>query len=82
MTLKALLLTGLLALVPLSAMASHCPKDMKKIDAAMAMNPQLTSEQMAEVRTLREQGEAYHKAGNHKQSEEVLARAMQILHIQ
>ena len=81
MNTKTLFLSGILALAALPAHAFHCPMDMKKIDAAMAQNPNLTAEQMAEVRELRAQGEAYHRAGNHKQSVDVLARAMQILQI-
>lgn len=81
MNKKTLILSGILALTALPVHAFHCPKDMKKIDAAMAQNPNLTAQQMAEVRELRAQGEAYHRAGNHKQSVDVLARAMQILQI-
>ena len=82
MNMKTLLISGALMLVALPAYAFHCPMDMKKIDTALSQNPDLSPQQLAEVRDLRAQGEAYHRAGNHQQSVEVLARAMQILHIQ
>lgn len=64
-----------------SALAFHCPADMKKIDAALATNPTLTSEQMSEVKKLRAEGETMHKAGKHQESVDVLGKAMKILAI-
>ena len=62
-----------------SALAFHCPADMKKIDAAMSANPTLSAEQMAEVKKLRTDGEALHKAGKHQESVDTLAKAMKLL---
>ncbi len=64
-----------------AAFAFHCPADMKKIDDALAQNPELTSEQLAEVRTLRAEGETLHNAGRHQESVDTLAKAMKILGI-
>lgn len=64
-----------------TAFAFHCPKDMAEIDAALAQNPQITTEQMAEVKKLRAEGEAYHKAGKHQESIDTLAKAKEILGI-
>ncbi len=64
-----------------SAWAFHCPADMKKIDEALAKNPKLTPEQMAEVKKQRADGEALHKAGKHQESVDTLAKAMKILDI-
>ena len=64
-----------------SALAFHCPADMKKIDEAMAMNPKLAAEQMSEVKKLRAEGETLHKAGKHQESVDTLAKAMKILGI-
>jgi len=61
------------------AFANHCPKDMAEIDAALAKKPNLTPAQMTEVKALRKKGEVEHKAGNHKESMEDLAKAKQIL---
>lgn len=61
------------------AFAFHCPKDMADIDAALAKNPKLTSEQLAEVKKYRAEGEAYHKAGKHQQAVDALAEAKEIL---
>ena len=64
-----------------TALAMHCPKDMKAIDDALAKNPKLTTEQMQEVRKYRAEGEALHKAGKHQESIDTLAKAMKILGI-
>ena len=64
-----------------SAFAFHCPADMKKIDDALAKNPQLTPEQMADVKKYRAEGETLHKAGKHQDSVDTLAKAMKILNI-
>ncbi len=63
------------------ALAGQCPKDMKKIDAALAASPQISAEQMAEVTALRAQGETEHKGGQHGASVKTLAKAMEILGI-
>ena len=70
-----------LALASSAAFAFHCPADMKKIDEALAKNPQLSSQQMAEVKKYRAEGESLHKAGKHQESVDTLARAMKILNI-
>lgn len=64
-----------------SALAFHCPKDMKAIDDAMAKNPKLTEAQMKEVKAHRAKGEEFHKAGKHQESVDELAKAMKILNI-
>jgi hypothetical protein len=63
------------------AFAFHCPADMKQIDAALAKNPQLSQAQLDEVKKLRAEGEALHKAGKHQESVDTLAKAMKILKI-
>jgi hypothetical protein len=64
-----------------SALAFHCPADMKKIDAALDAKPKLTAEQMSEVKKLRTEGETLHKAGKHQESVDTLGKAMKILGI-
>jgi hypothetical protein len=64
-----------------SALAFHCPQDMKKIDDALAKNPKLTDAQMAQVKKDRADGEALHKAGKHQESLDALARAEKTLGI-
>lgn len=77
---KALLMACLLVLSG-AAFANHCPMEMKKIDDALSKNPQLSSEQMAEVKKLRAEGEVLHKAGKHQESLEALTKAEKILGI-
>lgn len=72
-----LLLAGLLFAG--SALAFHCPMDMKKIDDALAADPALSAEQLAEVKQLRAEGEALHKAGKHQESVDTLAKAITLL---
>lgn len=64
-----------------SALAFHCPADMKKIDAALAKGPKLSEAQAAEVKKYRAEGESLHKAGKHQESVDTLARAMKILDV-
>ena len=79
--MKQYALVVALALASSAAFAFHCPDDMKKIDEALAKNPQLSSQQMAEVKKYRAEGESLHKAGKHQESVDTLARAMKILNI-
>jgi hypothetical protein len=78
--LKSLIAVAAFAAAP--ALAFHCPADMAKIDAALAKNPQLSAADMAEVKKLRADGEALHKAGKHQESVDTLAKAMKILKVQ
>ena len=64
-----------------TALAFHCPADMKKIDEALAKKPKLTEAEAKEVTKLRADGEALHKAGKHQESVDTLAKAMKILKI-
>jgi hypothetical protein len=79
--MKRLAVAAALAFTASTAFAMHCPADMKKIDAALAKNPKLSSQQMAEVKKARADGEALHKAGKHQESVDTLAKAMKILNI-
>jgi hypothetical protein len=82
MKFRVLIAAGILAFTAGTAMAMHCPVDMKKIDAALAANPKLSAEQLAEVKRLRAQGEEQHKAGKHAESVDTLGKAMKMLNIQ
>ncbi len=64
-----------------TAFAFHCPQDMKKIDDALAKNPNLTTAQLDEVKKYRAEGEALHKAGKHQESIDTLEKAEKILGI-
>lgn len=82
MKIKTFLMMGAFALASGSALAFHCPMDMKKIDEALAKNPMLPAAQMADVKKLRAEGETLHKAGKHQESIDTLAKAMKMLGIQ
>jgi hypothetical protein len=60
------------------AFAAHCPKDAAAIDAALA-KMSINDTLKAEVVALKEQGMALHAAGNHRESEAILADAMRRL---
>ncbi len=77
LTLSAVALA--LALSSGAAVAFECPADMKKIDAALAENPSLSSDQMSKVKELRASGEQLHKSGKHGESVKALREAMAIL---
>ncbi len=74
-------LFAVLMLASASAFAFHCPVDMKKIDEALSKNPKLSSQQLADVKKFRADGETLHKAGKHQESVDTLAKAMKILGI-
>lgn len=80
MKIRASLFSALM-FASFTAFAFHCPADMKKIDEALAKNPKLSEAQMTEVKKLRADGEASHKAGKHQDSVDTLAKAMKILGI-
>lgn len=60
------------------AVAGSCPKLMKQIDDALP-SAKLDAGKMAEVKKLRAEGEAAHKAGKHKESEDALNKAKGIM---
>ena len=64
-----------------SAFANSCPTHMKAIDEALAKNPPLTAEQLAEVKQYRADGEKMHNEGLHAESVETLQKAEKILGI-
>ena len=61
-------------------LANSCPREMKAIDAALP-SAKLSEAQMDEVKKLRAEGEAQHKAGNHADSMAALSKAKSILGI-
>ena len=79
MKLRSIAVALSLALVSTGALAFHCPADMKKIDGALAKNPQLSAAQMSDVKKFRAEGETFHNAGKHQEAVDTLAKAMGIL---
>jgi hypothetical protein len=65
-----------------TAMAFHCPKDMKAIDDALAKKPKLSEAEAKDVAKYRADGEKLHKEGKHQESIDTLAKAMKILKIE
>ena len=61
------------------AFANSCPMQMKEIDAKMSSSPKLSDADMSKVKTLRADGEAFHKAGKHAESEKALGDAKKLL---
>lgn len=81
MKFSSMLVAASLVLASSGALAASCPKHMKAIDAALAKNPQLSAEQLADVKKYRAEGEKLHKAKKHKESVDALAKAEKILGI-
>lgn len=81
MSVRKTVLGLLLATIGSAAVAGHCPMDMKEIDDALAAKPQLSAQEMADVKKYRAEGEALHKAGKHQESVEALGKAKAILGI-
>jgi len=81
MKLRTLFAALALMAASATALAMHCPLDMKAIDEALAKNPSLSAQQLADVKKYRAEGEALHKAGKHQESVDTLAKARKILGI-
>jgi hypothetical protein len=76
--MKRMSLFVALAFASSVALASSCPKLMKQIDDALPA-AKISAAQMEEVKKLRADGEAHHKAGKHADSEAALNKAKGIL---
>ncbi len=61
------------------ALANQCPTLMKQIDQALAQNPKVSGEQMAEVKKLRAEGQMLHETGKHAEAIDTLNEAKAIL---
>ena len=61
------------------AYAGSCPLLMKEIDQIIEQSKQLSKEQLTEIKQLRQQGEEAHNQGDHKESEELLKQALNLL---
>ncbi|MGH6718248.1 MAG: hypothetical protein ACREER_02940 [Alphaproteobacteria bacterium] len=61
------------------AVASQCPSLVKRIDEAVAAGTSLSAEDLAKVKTLRDEGEALHAAGSHADSVARLQEALALL---
>ena len=80
MKLSSMILAASLALMSGAVFASSCPKHMKAVDAALP-KAKLSTAQMADVKKLRANGEAFHKSGKHAESMEALSKAEKMLGI-
>lgn len=78
--MKRIALFAALVFASTAAFAARCPKEMKAIDAALP-GAKLSAQQMSEVKRLRADGEALHKAGKHAESAATLDKAKAILGI-
>ncbi|MDX1514316.1 MAG: hypothetical protein R3174_11310 [Gammaproteobacteria bacterium] len=74
-----LLALALVFALPGPAFAGSCPVLMKKIDEALAANPDLDADTLAEIKKAREEGEKLHKDGKHDKSVEELNQALLLL---
>ena len=74
-------LAAALAFASGTALAFHCPKDMKAIDEALAKKPTLSQADADAVKKYRAEGEVLHNAGKHQESVDTLAKAMKILDV-
>ena len=79
MIARSLAAAALVVAFATPALAGHCPADVKAIDNALAAGIKMSAAQKTEVQSLRDQGDAQHKAGQHKESVGTLAKAMRII---
>lgn len=81
--IRKIIITGVFAAFALGAfngpaLAGHCPKDVKKIEAAMST---LDTSNMSMAKDAATKGLALHKSGKHGESIKVLHKAMEALGI-
>jgi len=63
------------------AAAHNCPNEMKAIDAKLGSASGISAENMAKVKSLRADGEKFHKEGKHDESMKALGEAKKLLGI-
>ena len=78
MWIRSLIAASFLVVVSVPAFAFHCPADVKAIDAGFG-KLSLSSSDKAQVMSLRNSGEAHHKAGRHREAVDDLAKGMRML---
>ncbi|HSW20489.1 MAG TPA: hypothetical protein VLJ86_24920 [Ramlibacter sp.] len=61
--------------------AHNCPNEMKAIDAKLSTSPSLSKDVADQVKKLRADGDAQHKAGKHDESMASLGQAKKLLGI-
>ncbi|OWW20736.1 hypothetical protein [Noviherbaspirillum denitrificans] len=76
-TILAVLLLSVSAL----ASAHNCPNEMKAIDAKLGSASGISAENMAKIKSLRADGEKFHKEGKHDESMKALGEAKKMLGI-
>ena len=77
--MKKVLMT-VLAFTATWALAHNCPNEIKAIDAKIP-SVSLSEADMSKVKSLREEGEKFHKAGKHDESMKALGEAKKLLGI-
>jgi len=68
-----------LLLFPFNTYAGNCLNLMKEVDNLLLETKQLSKDQLSEIKQLRAQGEQAHKSGDHKETEEMLKQALDLL---
>jgi hypothetical protein len=77
-TRTALFTTALVTALSVPALAYQCESFITLIDQKMA-DQDLSNEQMAELKRLRDEGQKLHEQGQHEASMEALAKAERML---
>lgn len=67
------------SLISTVALAQQCPEQLKKVDDALARNPKVPAEQLADARKQRAEGERAMKEGNQGACVDAANKALQIL---
>ncbi|MFQ5985443.1 MAG: hypothetical protein ACE5LL_08000 [Alphaproteobacteria bacterium] len=79
MIVRTLAAAVLVVALSTPAFAFKCPSLVNKIDLSLAGGPDLTSEELAKVKKLRDEGEDLHNTGKHGKSVATLNEALDIL---
>lgn len=77
--MRRLWVLAIAAVMSAPTWAMHCPQDMAEIDQQLQSDPPADPAILARVQALREEGEKFHKAGDHEGSLKALGEAKELL---
>ena len=76
---KSFITLIILCFATVESYAGSCPGLIQKVDQTLSESKQISKQQFTEIKQLRDQGEKAHKSGKHKESEDLLKQALNLL---
>ena len=76
---KSFITLIILCFATVESYAGSCPGLIQKVDQTLSESKQISKQQFTEIKQLRDQGEKAHNSGEHKESEDLLKQALNLL---